>query len=391
MKKRVIIALFMVMLCVPLVWAQGDDLEKEIATQRKKLEELHSQQAKIEQELNKLLKSEKNLVQEIEKLDRQIAQLEKDITFSTRKLNDLEKQRKALEREVALLSQSITTNQEKVKMALVRVYRYDFGVSFWEFFLESGSPAEWEEKWYLLRRYTDFESTTINQYFAQRKELSNTLKEIQTRIQLENTLKEKLALENKRLAQLKETREAMLQKTKADREEFRKTREKLAQAQKEVENMIVTLQKKLAAKKTTLPASVTPAKKGRLYWPVQGGKVVRSFGESKDPRYGINFYNPGIDIAAPLGTPVFAASSGVVLLAQDIRGYGKTIVLEHGQDVVTVYAHLQEMKVAAGQEVKGGEVIGLLGNTGLTDGPILHFEVRVGDTARAENPLQWLE
>ncbi len=119
--------------------------------------------------------------------------------------------------------------------------------------------------------------------------------------------------------------------------------------------------------------------------------MIRSFGESKDPRYGVNFYNPGIDIAAPLGSPVLAASSGVVILAQNVRGYGKTIILDHGQDIVTVYAHLQEVKVSSGQEVKEGQVIGLVGETGLVDGPTLHFEVRVGKKAKEENPLQWLE
>ncbi|MGC8779214.1 MAG: murein hydrolase activator EnvC family protein, partial [Candidatus Caldatribacteriaceae bacterium] len=215
------------------------------------------------------------------------------------------------------------------------------------------------------------------------------LEEIKNNLRLESTLKEKLAVENERLVKLKKARQEMLVRVNADKEKFRATRDKLARAQKDVEGMIVALQKKLSERKN-VPV-VSSAKRGRLLWPVKEGKVIRSFGESKDPRYGVNFYNPGIDIAAPLGSPVLAASSGVVILAQNVRGYGKTIILDHGQDIVTVYAHLQEVKVSSGQEVKEGQVIGLVGETGLVDGPTLHFEVRVGKKAKEENPLQWLE
>ncbi len=76
-------------------------------------------------------------------------------------------------------------------------------------------------------------------------------------------------------------------------------------------------------------------------------------------------------------------------MAQTLRGYGKTILLDHG-DIITMYAHLSEIKVEGGQKVKGGEVIGAVGDTGLVERPLLHFEVRVGSSAREEDPLKWL-
>lgn len=388
--RRKILALLVFFFCgVPLLLAQGQDLEKEISSQEKRLTELKNEQARVEQELNKALKNEKNLLREIEKLDAQIERLEADMARSRKRILELQEERSRLEKDVETLSQNIVANEAKVREVLSRVYRQDFGMSFWEFLLESASPSEWEEKWYLLRKYHQFETQTITTHVEEKKSLSKKLEEIKNTLRLESTLKEKLALENGRLSQLKKARQEMLAKVNADKERFQATRQKLAQAQKEVEGMIVALQKKLAERKNA-PA-VSTAKRGRLLWPVKEGKVIRNFGESKDPRYGVNFYNPGIDISAPLGSPVLAASSGVVILAQSVRGYGKTIILDHGQDIVTVYAHLQELKVGSGQEVKEGQVIGLVGDTGLVDGPTLHFEVRVGKKAKEENPLQWLE
>ncbi|MEN3185967.1 MAG: peptidoglycan DD-metalloendopeptidase family protein [Atribacterota bacterium] len=388
--KRTILIFLTVFFCgVPLLWAQGENLEQEITSQEKRLMELKNEQARVEQELNKVLKKEKNLLGEIEKLDGQIDRLEKDIARSRKRILELQEERMRLEKEVESLSQRIASNEAKVREVLARVYRQDLGMGFWEFLLESASPSEWEEKWYLLRKYYQFETGVILTHVEEKESLSRKLEEIKNTMRLESTLKEKMALENGRLTQLKKARQEMLAKVNADRQKFQATRQKLAQAQKEVEGMIVALQKKLAERKSA--PVVSTAKRGRLLWPVQGGKVIRSFGESKDPRYGVTFYNPGIDVAAPLGSPVVAASSGVVILAQNVRGYGKTIILDHGRDIFTVYAHLGELKVSSGQEVKEGQVIGLVGDTGLVDRPTLHFEVRVGEKAKEENPLQWLE
>ena len=84
----------------------------------------------------------------------------------------------------------------------------------------------------------------------------------------------------------------------------------------------------------------------------------------------------GIDVAAPAGTPVYAMGDGVVNKAVEEKGWGKMIVLDHGNGFVTFYGHLDEIHVAAGAKVYRGEVIGKVGNTGQSTGPHLHFEVR---------------
>jgi murein DD-endopeptidase MepM/ murein hydrolase activator NlpD len=111
-------------------------------------------------------------------------------------------------------------------------------------------------------------------------------------------------------------------------------------------------------------------------WPVQG-PIASSFGEREDPINGEGKFHSGIDIDAPYGTPIHAAGDGDVSDASMGAGYGREVVLNHGHDLQTVYAHLSAVAVLPGQHVTRGQVIGYLGTSGRTTGPNLHYEVRV--------------
>ena len=96
------------------------------------------------------------------------------------------------------------------------------------------------------------------------------------------------------------------------------------------------------------------------------GKVTTRFG----------WRHEGIDIAAPSGTKIVAASDGVVVFSGNMRGYGRTVMIEHADGVKTLYAHLQKRLVKKNKRVLRGQVIGTVGSTGRSTGPHLHFETR---------------
>jgi|GEM_PF-1413993 len=121
--------------------------------------------------------------------------------------------------------------------------------------------------------------------------------------------------------------------------------------------------------------------KGDLPWPARG-EVVSFFGRQTDPRYGANFVNPGIEIKVEPGTPVKAVSDGIVLHAMPLRGYGKVVLIDHGNVFTTVYGHLEEIAVSAGNRVRQGQVIGKAGSE------TLFFGIRKEN--RWVNPLEYL-
>jgi murein DD-endopeptidase MepM/ murein hydrolase activator NlpD len=126
--------------------------------------------------------------------------------------------------------------------------------------------------------------------------------------------------------------------------------------------------------------SGTPSAAG-LVWPVNG-PVVSGYGM----RWGR--MHEGIDIAAGLGTPIRAAAAGTVIHAGWLGGYGNLVVLDHGDGLATAYAHASAILVGVGQSVAQGETVSLVGSTGNSTGPHLHFEVRVNGTA--VDPLLYL-
>jgi murein DD-endopeptidase MepM/ murein hydrolase activator NlpD len=122
---------------------------------------------------------------------------------------------------------------------------------------------------------------------------------------------------------------------------------------------------------------------GLMRSPIDGARMTSPFGPRKHPILGYSRMHQGIDFGAPIGTPVYAAGDGVVERAEKKGGYGNYILIHHDDGYDTAYAHLQAFAdgIRPGERVRQGEVIGLVGTTGLSTGPHLHYEVHVNDEA----------
>jgi murein DD-endopeptidase MepM/ murein hydrolase activator NlpD len=142
----------------------------------------------------------------------------------------------------------------------------------------------------------------------------------------------------------------------------------------------------------TLPVG-KPIQGLSLSWPMVTFTITQPFGPTNvalEPPFGpYRHFHTGIDIAAPLGTPVMAAADGlVVAVGHGTTGYGNFVVVAHGGGVETLYGHLLQTNVKVGDRVVRGEVIGLEGSTGFSTGPHVHFEVRVND--QVIDPMPYL-
>jgi murein DD-endopeptidase MepM/ murein hydrolase activator NlpD len=129
-----------------------------------------------------------------------------------------------------------------------------------------------------------------------------------------------------------------------------------------------------------------PLKKSFIRSPIQFARLSSNFGARRHPVLGRMRMHKGVDYAARTGTPIMAAGDARVQFAGVQRGYGNTVILDHGRGHTTLYAHMSRFgKFRAGQRVSQGEIIGYVGSTGLSTGPHLHYEFRVNGQHR--NPL----
>jgi len=123
--------------------------------------------------------------------------------------------------------------------------------------------------------------------------------------------------------------------------------------------------------------------------PVEAVSLTSGYGVRSDPfRHGAAMH-AGIDLAGPLGTPIYATADGIVSYASWMRGYGNLIEIAHGKAVETRYGHLSKIYVKNNMRVKRGQLIGLMGSTGRSTGSHLHYEVRLD--GRAVNPVPYLQ
>lgn len=122
-------------------------------------------------------------------------------------------------------------------------------------------------------------------------------------------------------------------------------------------------------------------------WPVEG-VVTGSFGERVDPFNGEGAFHTGVDISTAFGTPIIAPADGIVMATDYINGYGRTVILDHGHGITTLFGHMSGYAVASGEAVHRGDVIGYVGSSGRSTGSHLHYEVRIHDTP--VNPHKYL-
>jgi len=194
-----------------------------------------------------------------------------------------------------------------------------------------------------------------------------------------------------------ERRRALLQRVRDDRATQERMAAELADAARRLEALVQRLARRVPPRRAVArpgePAAPRPPaigfgrQRGQLPWPTDG-RIVGAFGREVHPRFGTETFRPGVDIGAPEGAPIRAVAAGTVVYRGWLKGYGNLVVLDHGDGYHTLYAHASDVLVEEGDQVKGGELIGRVGESGSVEGPRLHFEIRY--QSRAEDPEPWL-
>ena len=242
----------------------------------------------------------------------------------------------------------------------------------WSTLLQSDSLEDLLNKRYNLKRV----------YEADRQTLL-ALKDDADRI---NT--QKLAVESQKnqiallLQQLKTQKSEYEAKAKAQRDlvlRLNTDRRALEAAETQLtqdsKSLSVLIQQRIALRSYDRGNAFVPGT-GQMILPTNGS-VTSPFGWRTHPVLGTSRFHGGLDLGAEEGTPIIAADSGTVIVSEWYGGYGNAVIIDHGNDITTLYGHCSQLYVSEGQSVKKGQLIAAVGSTGLSTGPHLHFEVRI--------------
>lgn len=357
------------------------------ADRGKELEGIKRKIKKEKQGIIKVKEEEGSVLQSLEKIEKrlegQISRL-KGINASFKAISlDLQER----EREEELLSLSLRVRRRLFKKRARALYKWQRGGS--PFILLNGGGSVTD----LMRR-----KRYLELMLAKDRELVDDLHSESAEHQAV-----KKALVDKR-KNLDRQKSALLKVKGSIRQERKKKRQILARlkrekkirtrALKELEQAALRLQKmmnEIVRKPMVKPVKAYRGKgfaavKGRLPYPVRG-KVVGGFGKTSHPEFPAEVFRKGIDIEAPLGEEIKAVETGRVIFAGRFSGYGKMIIIDHGERYYTVYAHLSEILKKPGESAQKGESIALVGDSGSLQGARLYFEIR--KDGQPLDPLRW--
>jgi septal ring factor EnvC (AmiA/AmiB activator) len=150
----------------------------------------------------------------------------------------------------------------------------------------------------------------------------------------------------------------------------------------------VEREERIRRQQRALKAKEFPKLKGQLAWPAEG-RVITKFGRQWNPKLKTTTENPGIDIKGKPGSEVRVVLGGIVTTITFIRGFGTTIIVDHGNGFYTVYSHVTNVEINEDSEVRGGDVIAYMGDSGSINGSQLHFEV--WGEGKILDPEKWLQ
>ena len=387
---------FILFLIGQVIWAQTEDrdFEKELNYQSKAVRNLKNE---IES-TRKKLRSEENREKSTA---RTITNLEKEISLVERLIVQLKKEETAAQEEIVKLGNEIEVNENELKKLRIRYANRAINV------FKKGSLSDIEKvlsstSWRQAIYRTKYQkiSGIDNKH---KKQIHSLLVSIgKKKLNVEAILRKSISLKAERDKQMADLR-VKRQKKKRELEKIRNSKTELAQYVKEKEEGVKQLEEEIAKlkedktraeraerirrQKEALKTKSFVALKGQLSWPASG-KVISKFGRKWNPELKTTTNNTGIDIKGKPGTQIYAVMGGIVTTITFIRGYGNIIIIDHGGDFFTIYSHVTKIQTNVDSEVRAGDIIAYMGDSGSINGSKLHFEIWGKD--QKLDPEKWL-
>ncbi len=310
-------------------------------------------------------------LQKVQELNDSIAEYEKKYSDIQNQINSLEQEIANTDAELVTIEAEYERKDKLLKKRVVAMYE-DGDASYLDVLLSSRSLIEFLSNYYMLEQIIELDNNMLDELEKQK-----------------NTIEKKKAEQEQkkidlRVAKAKEGQmQILMQNQKMLQENYAA---KLTNEEKELHDKIEAYKAEQAEIERLIQEAIQWSgnlaiqyKGGVMIWPVgiEGTYITSSYGNRLHPVQGVNRYHDGIDIGnAGFGAPVVAAADGFVTYAGVMGGYGNCVMINHGDGIITLYGHGQEIKTTLGASVKQGDVIMTVGSTGVSTGPHLHFEVR---------------
>lgn len=362
-----------------------DTYKQEVQQKKKNLEELKVKIREKSIHSEKLKDKENSLSAELRKINNNLAKTEARIKNLNKKIGQTEREINLLQKKLVAKGLEASDSRRQLRKHLRLLYKYQkMNVEYLPAILAQESYAQLITVEKYLRVIGQKNLQLYQQLKTQEAEISSDKKELEAKERQLNSLRDDVKAQGLVLLKQQEQRKEILAHTQEQRRNTEDEISKLRQQTADLQNLIDKFRSKISSlekEKSKVRKSVHTHKKGELDWPAKG-PVISSFGKQKNHQLNAYVINNGVEIKTAPGTQVKAIEKGKILYANSFKGYGKMVIIDHGDDFYTVYAHLQAISVREDEQVLKAQAIGQVDNG-------LYFEVR--QDGKPEDPLLWLK
>ncbi|MBA1333663.1 MAG: Septal ring factor EnvC, activator of murein hydrolases AmiA and AmiB [Firmicutes bacterium] len=363
------ILVLIIMLHSSIAFANLAEEQKKLQNVNQEIKRVENQLKTVQNQKNALLKELQNLNNQLNDAENKLNKVENDIAVTRQELDRLSK-------ELAQAQKDMEDRDDLFKQRLRSMYK-NSGYGYLEVLLNAEDFSDFVSRLYLVSKVASFDISVLEEMKEYRDLVQQKKDEVKQKEIRMLSLKNDLLNKKQEVQAITASRNSTLNKVKSQEQMYEEMLDELEKTSKQITQTILKLQTK------------SGFVGGTFVWPVPGyTRITSDFGYRIHPIYKTKKFHSGIDIGVPWGKKIVAAGVGTVLYADTYGGYGKTVMIDHGGGIVTLYAHNSSLNVKAGDQVKAGQTIALSGSTGLSTGPHLHFEVR--KNGEVVDPKPWV-
>ncbi|HTG49608.1 MAG TPA: peptidoglycan DD-metalloendopeptidase family protein [Gemmatimonadales bacterium] len=393
--RRLATAMVIVALAAP-VFAQAPKKEDPIQTEQRKLRQTEQQLRDEKRKAAEARARETSLLAELDQVEQQLADKHKQIAKLDTRIGRTQTEVSGLRGEIQGLQRQRSGQEQALGRRLRAMYKMHAQGGALPMLLSADDPVARAVAVRHLSSLAALDARLIQEYRGTSDRLDDRRRREETRQRELADLKSDAQREQIEADRDAAKRRTLLVKVRDERAYHERMVGELTEASRRLEAFIGDLQ----AKQRRLARVPPPSKggtappgvgfgnlRGRLPWPTEG-RIITGFGAQVHPRFGTRTFRNGVDIEANEGREVGAVYGGHVIYTGWFKGYGNLIILDHDNEYYTLYAHMAEIGVKEGDDVRQGQRLGTVGDTGSLEGPRLYFEVRY--QGKPQDPEQWL-
>lgn len=360
------------------------------AAETLEFQRLKSEMREKKKELKRADLKERSILSALEKIDRNIQLGRAELAEQQERLRESEAALRHVEQSNAALSSELAELKKHYGLRVRALYKISRS-GYAHAFLSPNGPGTTLKRIRYLEKIAVQDQTVIREYGSALTKLAERQSAIETK--KNELLAHRRSVEAKKveLESRKRKKAVMLAGVRQEKGLYEQSLHELEEASASLWAMIKKDEQKKRAANAAAPASRSEKEndreRSRLPWPLEG-PVLTKFGMQRHPQFGTMVYRRGIEIQAQEGEPVRAVRDGQVAFADWYKGYGKLVIIDHGNGLYTLYGNLSRLDLNKGAHAAGGQVIGLAGDTGSLKGSKLYFEIR--RNGEAQDPISWL-